>query len=138
MFSTTAAERRRSLRRRFVACSVAATFVFAQLPLALASDESVAQELFDQGKRLMGEKKFAEACNAFQESYRLDAKTGALALVEAGRTALVSAGFAALSVVGGVAAVPVLDALAETAPLFCGSAAPAVAADLVGAGAAFA
>ncbi len=38
----------------------------------------MAESLFREGKRLSGEKKFAEACPKFQESYRLDPGLGTL------------------------------------------------------------
>src|SRR5690349_21623341 len=40
---------------------------------AVAQDSSVAERLFREGKKLMGEKKYAEACKAFEGSYRKDA-----------------------------------------------------------------
>jgi hypothetical protein len=40
--------------------------------VAQAQDSSVAERLFREGKRLMGEKKIAEACKAFEGSYRKD------------------------------------------------------------------
>jgi hypothetical protein len=40
---------------------------------AFAQDSSVAESLFREGKKLMGEKKYAEACKAFEGSYRKDA-----------------------------------------------------------------
>jgi hypothetical protein len=40
---------------------------------AHAQDSSVAERLFREGKKLMGEKKYAEACKAFEGSYRKDA-----------------------------------------------------------------
>jgi hypothetical protein len=41
--------------------------------LAWAQDSSVAERLFREGKKLMGEKKYADACKAFEGSYRKDA-----------------------------------------------------------------
>ncbi|MBK8252979.1 MAG: hypothetical protein IPK82_09950 [Polyangiaceae bacterium] len=40
------------------------------------ADTATAQALFDQGKKLMGEKKYAEACPKFEESQRLDPGLG--------------------------------------------------------------
>jgi hypothetical protein len=51
------------------------------LPLrahAQVSDAAMAESLFREGKRLMGEKKPAEACPKFAESFRLDAGLGTL------------------------------------------------------------
>ena len=41
------------------------------------SKKEKADQLFKQGKQLMGEKRYADACNAFEESYRLDPGIGA-------------------------------------------------------------
>lgn len=49
----------------------------ATLPrYAHAADAAAAQALFDQGKKLMGEKKYAEACSKFEESQKLDPGLG--------------------------------------------------------------
>ena len=45
---------------------------------AQASDAALAESLFREGKRLSGEKKFAEACPKFAESYKLDPGLGTL------------------------------------------------------------
>ncbi|MBZ0231340.1 MAG: hypothetical protein K8M05_03250, partial [Deltaproteobacteria bacterium] len=42
------------------------------LGVARAQDSSIAERLFREGKRLMSEKRFAEACKAFEGSYRKD------------------------------------------------------------------
>ena len=44
--------------------------------LAVADDKSKADTLFKQGKKLMGEKKFSEACEAFEKSQSLDPGIG--------------------------------------------------------------
>ena len=44
--------------------------------LAVADDKSKADSLFKQGKKLMGEKKYAEACEAFEKSQALDPGIG--------------------------------------------------------------
>jgi hypothetical protein len=45
---------------------------------ALAQESGVAEKLFREGKRLMGEGKVAEACKAFEGSYRKDAVVSTL------------------------------------------------------------
>ncbi len=56
------------------------------------ADTATAQALFDQGKKLMGEKKYAEACAKFEESQKLDPGLGtqtnlAICYESMGRTA---------------------------------------------------
>lgn len=56
------------------------------------ADAATAQALFDQGKKLMGEKKYAEACPKFEESQKLDPGLGtqtnlAICYESMGRTA---------------------------------------------------
>jgi len=46
--------------------------------LAQASNAALAESLFREGKRLSGERKFAEACPKFAESYKLDPGLGTL------------------------------------------------------------
>lgn len=41
-------------------------------------DKAAAEALFDQGKKLMGQKKYADACPKFAESLRLDAGIGTM------------------------------------------------------------
>jgi hypothetical protein len=43
-----------------------------------AEDKAAAEALFDEGKKLLGEKRFAEACARFESSQRLDPGTGTL------------------------------------------------------------
>ncbi len=45
---------------------------------ASASDAAIAQSLFDEGRKLMNEKKFVEACPRLERSYKLDPATGTL------------------------------------------------------------
>lgn len=45
---------------------------------ASSSDAAVAQSLFDEGRKLMGEKKFTEACPRLERSYKLDPAAGTL------------------------------------------------------------
>src|SRR5450432_574042 len=59
---------------------IAAAIVFgwAVPAAAQASDAALAESMFREGKRLSGEKKFAEACPKFAESYKLDPGLGTL------------------------------------------------------------
>jgi hypothetical protein len=43
-----------------------------------SSDAAIAQSLFDEGRKLMAEKKYAEACPRLERSYKLDPATGTL------------------------------------------------------------
>jgi serine/threonine-protein kinase len=43
-----------------------------------AADRAAAQALFDDGRRLMADKKYAEACPKFEESYRIEPGVGTL------------------------------------------------------------
>lgn len=43
-----------------------------------ASDSTIAQSLFDEGRKLMAEKKFADACPRLERSYKLDPAAGTL------------------------------------------------------------
>lgn len=45
--------------------------------VAHADKKDKADQLFKQGKKLMGEKRYADACDAFEESYKLDPGIGA-------------------------------------------------------------
>lgn len=64
--------------------AVSALLVLAQLATALPvlaqspSDKALAQSLFDEGKKLMGEEKYAEACPKLAESQKLDPGGGTL------------------------------------------------------------
>lgn len=58
---------------------VALTVVLAGPPARAeptANDQSLAQSLFEQGKKLMGQERYAEACSKLQESQRLDPSGG--------------------------------------------------------------
>lgn len=54
------------------------TFAWSAPALAQPSNAALAESLFREGKRLSTEKKFAEACPKFAESYRLDPGLGTL------------------------------------------------------------
>ncbi len=54
---------------------VASMIVFAGV--AHADNKDKADRLFKHGKRLMGEKRYADACEAFEKSYKLDPGLGA-------------------------------------------------------------
>lgn len=69
---------RNSLRAGCLTLAIAlACLVALESPL-VAQDNTVAEQLFREGKRLMGEGKFAEACKAFAGSYRKDAALSTL------------------------------------------------------------
>lgn len=63
----------RSLRHFVFLLSLA---FIAGLAHEARADTATAQALFDQGKKLMGEKKYAEACAKFEESQKLDPGLG--------------------------------------------------------------
>lgn len=52
------------------------TLLFALVSIASADNKSKADQLFKQGKKLMGEKKYSEACDAFEQSFKLDPGIG--------------------------------------------------------------
>ena len=62
---------------RAIACAVlfSAGSAIAQTN---ASDAAIAQSLFDEGRKLMNEKKFPEACPRLERSYKLDPAPGTL------------------------------------------------------------
>jgi len=57
--------------------SIALVVVAALTSTALADNKDKADALFKQGKKLMGEKRYADACEAFEKSYKLDPGIGA-------------------------------------------------------------
>ena len=61
---------------RHVLFLVSLAFIAGIARDAHAGDTAAAQALFDQGKKLMKEKKYAEACPKFEESQRLDPGLG--------------------------------------------------------------
>ena len=80
-----------SSRPRRIAVATAATIVFRAM-LANAADPVAAEALFDQGRTLMAERRYPEACAKFEASQRLDPGVGTLlnladCLERVGRTA---------------------------------------------------
>jgi hypothetical protein len=80
------AEHRRALRRifsAFVLRSALGSIAIACLTLPAApaaaqsaSDSATAQALFDRGKKLLRDGKYAEACSALEESQRIESRSG--------------------------------------------------------------
>jgi hypothetical protein len=65
---------KRALPVAVLAAALASPSLFAQP----AGNKAAAEALFREGKRLMGEKKYAEACPKFADSQRLDPAAGTL------------------------------------------------------------
>src|SRR3954469_3989630 len=72
------------MRLRAPVLGFVATFTFAFTcatvtpRVAHATDPATAQALFDQGRKLMGQERWAEACPKLEESQRLDPAGGTL------------------------------------------------------------
>lgn len=67
--------------QRLVAAVLVSSIAFAMVPSARAqsaSDKAAAESLFDEGKKLMASKKYAEACPKFEQSQKLDPGVGTL------------------------------------------------------------
>jgi Tfp pilus assembly protein PilF len=60
----------------FLLSVLASHDVAAQEPVASDSDRATAQVLFTEARDLMKDEKYAEACNKFRESQRLDPQIG--------------------------------------------------------------
>jgi hypothetical protein len=72
-------ERRGLARRAYVHASAILVVCAGLLATAPAAAQNAAAEaLFNQGRELMKQKKFAEACEKFQDSHELDPSVGAL------------------------------------------------------------
>jgi tetratricopeptide (TPR) repeat protein len=84
--------------RRAACLAVVFTLLACRDARAAGADDAAAQVLFDEARRLSGEGRFAEACDKFAESQRLDPQPGTqLNLADCyekiGRTASAWAGF---------------------------------------------
>ncbi len=64
------------VRRRLLGLAIALSVCFAGT--AQAGDKALAESLFESGRQLMDEGKFAEACDKFQSSNDEDPSPGAL------------------------------------------------------------
>lgn len=64
--------------RRTLRCLVVPVLALLAFAPAAAADSGVAEKLFREGKRLMGEGNYAEACKAFEGSFRKDASVATL------------------------------------------------------------
>jgi hypothetical protein len=60
------------------ACALLTVLAAAAPAAADQSNKAAAEALFDEGRRLVGEGKFADACPKFLDSYKLDPATGTL------------------------------------------------------------
>jgi outer membrane protein assembly factor BamD (BamD/ComL family) len=56
--------------------SVAFISIVALAATAHADNKDKADSLFKQGKKLMGEKRYADACESFEKSFKLDPVIG--------------------------------------------------------------
>src|SRR4051794_31211313 len=74
--------RGRGSRDRSVACALAFALAFGTMTIAPrsahATDPATAQALFDQGRKLMAQERWSEACPKLEESQRLDPAGGTL------------------------------------------------------------
>src|SRR5690349_10323293 len=65
--------------KRWAACALLVTFGGTPLARAQsAADKATAEALFDEGKRLMAAKQYAQACPKLSDSQRLDPGVGTL------------------------------------------------------------
>lgn len=70
--------RRHELRATLVACLTSVVTLLGSAKAAHATDPATAQALFDQGRKLMAQQQWAEACPKLEESQRLDPAGGTL------------------------------------------------------------
>lgn len=63
---------------KIVGSGVLALVLFQAGVAYAQSDSAIAQSLFDEGRKLMSEKKYAEACPRLERSYKLDPAAGTL------------------------------------------------------------
>ena len=75
--SSRPSSRKRAFTVSLVGCAAFAFSVCAEAT-ALAADPATAQALFDQGRKLMAQERWAEACPKLEESQRLDPAGGTL------------------------------------------------------------
>src|SRR5215471_18412917 len=68
----------RSMRARLGCVVVLAAALGAPLAGAQPSDKPGAEALFEQGRRLMDQKRYPEACEKFAASHKLDPAVGTL------------------------------------------------------------
>jgi hypothetical protein len=74
----TSHQRRLSARSYLCATAVVVWAVLGLWAAPAAAQNAAAEALFNQGRDLMKQKKFAEACEKFQDSHELDPSVGAL------------------------------------------------------------
>src|SRR6185369_12155545 len=75
---TTRRRQERTMSSKIVISSVFALVLSQAGAVYAQSDSAIAQSLFDEGRKLMNEKKFAEACPRLERSYKLDPAAGTL------------------------------------------------------------
>src|SRR5437868_1261848 len=66
------------MRRSAVLLPAALTFVASNLGAQSAGDKATSEALFSDGRKLMADKKYGEACPKFEASLKLDPGLGAM------------------------------------------------------------